>query len=153
MRIKLLIDTDIWLNLAKDYRMAPVLTAIGDLINSEIIELILPEIMLEEFARNRDRVVQDSRRSLSSYFRRVREAVTQFGEDDKKAETLSQLDEIDHKIAMTGEVSKRTLDAIGKIMTTSTPIATAWTTTSIPGRRLLLALFSDGRITPGSRWR
>jgi predicted nucleic acid-binding protein len=125
MRIKLLIDTDIWLNLAKDYRMAPVLTAIGDLINSEIIELILPEIMLEEFARNRDRVVQDSRRSLSSYFRRVREAVTQFGEDDKKAETLSQLDEIDHKIAMTGEVSKRTLDAIGKIMTTSTPIATS----------------------------
>ena len=44
--------------------------------------------------------------------------VARFGEEDKKAGTLSQLNEIDHKMAMTGEVSKRTLDTIAKIMTT-----------------------------------
>jgi hypothetical protein len=125
MTVKLLIDTDIWLNLAKDYRMAPVLTAIEDLINEKAIELIIPQIVLDEFARNRDRVVEDSKRSLASYFKRVREAVTQFGDDDKKAETLNQLNEIDHKIAMTGEVSKRTLETIEKVMATSTPIATS----------------------------
>lgn len=124
MTVKLLIDTDIWLNLAKDYRLAPVLTAIEDLINEKAIELIMPQLVLDEFTRNRDRVVEDSKRSLASYFKRVREAVTQFGDDDKKAETLNQLNEIDHKIAMTGEVSKRTLEAIQKVMATSTPIAT-----------------------------
>lgn len=97
MTIKLLIDTDIWLNLAKDYRMAPVLTAIAELINAKAIELIMPQIVLDEFARNRDRVVEDSKRSLASYFKRVREAVTQFGDDEKKAETLNQLNEIDQR--------------------------------------------------------
>ena len=67
MTIKLLIDTDIWLNLAKDYRMVPVLTAIQDLIDANTIELIMPQIILDEFARNRDRVVEDTKRSLASY--------------------------------------------------------------------------------------
>ena len=89
MTIKLLIDTDIWLNLAKDYRMEPVLTAIEELINAKAIELIMPQIVLDEFARNRDRVVEDGKRSLASYFKRVREAVTQFGDDEKKVETLT----------------------------------------------------------------
>ena len=126
MTVRLLIDTDIWLNLAKDYRMEPVLTAIEDLISSKAIELIMPQVVLDEFARNRDRVVEDSKRSLSSHFKRVREAVAQFTDDDeKKAETLDQLNEIDHKIAMTGELSKRTLATIEKLMATSTAIATS----------------------------
>ena len=66
MTVRLLIDTDIWLNLAKDYPMAPVLTAIEDLINAKAIELIMPQVVLDEFARNRDRLVEDSKRSLSS---------------------------------------------------------------------------------------
>jgi len=125
MTIKLLIDTDIWLNLAKDYRMAPVLTAIEELVTAEAIELIMPQIVLDEFARNRDRVVEDSKRSLASYFKRVREAVTQFGDDEKKAETLNQLNDIDHKIAMKGEVSKQTRETIEKVMATSMAIATS----------------------------
>jgi len=69
MTVKLLIDTDIWLNLAKDYRMAPVLTAIEDLINAKAIKLMMHQVVLDEFARNRDRVVEDSKRNLSSYFK------------------------------------------------------------------------------------
>jgi hypothetical protein len=125
MTFKLLIDTDIWLNLAKDYRMAPVLAAIEDLINAKAIELIMPQIVLDEFARNRDRVVEDSKRSLASNFKRVREAVVQFSGEEKKAETLNQLNEIDHKIAMKGEVSKRTLETIQKVMATTTAVSTS----------------------------
>jgi hypothetical protein len=125
MTAKLLIDTDIWLNLAKDYRLAPVLIAIQDLIAAGAIELIVPQVVLEEFARNRDRVVEDSKRSLATYFKRVREAVTQFGDDEKKAETLNQLNEIDHKMAMKGEVSKSTLESIEKIMAGGAVIATS----------------------------
>ena len=43
---KLLIDTNIWLNLAKDYRLAPVLTAIEDLARSKTLELIMPQVIL-----------------------------------------------------------------------------------------------------------
>ncbi|MCT7375897.1 hypothetical protein [Chelativorans salis] len=51
--------------------------------------------------------------------------MTQYGDDAKKAETLGQLDETDHKIAMTGEVSKRSLEAIEKVMATSPAITTS----------------------------
>jgi hypothetical protein len=114
---RLLIDTDIWLNLAKDYRLAPVLTVIEDLARGKVLELIVPQIVLDEFARNRDRVIEESKRSLASHFRLVREAVSQFGDDVNKAETLKQLNEIDHKIAMSGEVSRTTLARIEKLMT------------------------------------
>jgi hypothetical protein len=69
--------------------MERVLTPIEGIMKAKDIELILPQIVLDEFARNRDRVVEDSKRSLASYFKRVREAVTQFGDDEKKAETLT----------------------------------------------------------------
>ena len=34
------------------------------------VELILPQMVLNEFARNRDRVMASSRSSLSSHFKR-----------------------------------------------------------------------------------
>ena len=69
---RILIDTDVWLNLAKDYRKAPILTALDSLVRSGAIKLVMPEIVIDEFQRNRDRVVEHGRRSLSSHIRRVR---------------------------------------------------------------------------------
>ena len=112
MSDKLLVDTSVWLDLVKDYRLSAVLTAIEDLIAAGTIELIMPQIVLDEFARNRDRVVEQSRRSISSHIKRVREAVTEFGEEDRRAATLRELSEVEQKIAMKGEVSRRTLERI-----------------------------------------
>jgi hypothetical protein len=47
--------------------MAPVLTAIEELINAKAIELILPQIVLDEFARNRDRVDRRPSAGLFAY--------------------------------------------------------------------------------------
>ena len=120
---KLLIDTSVWLDLAKDYRMSAVLTAVEDLIDAGTIELIMPQIVMDEFARNRDKVVEQSRRSLSSHIKRVREAVAEFGEEKRRATTLRELDEVEHKIAMKGEVSRRTLERIESVMGSRPPIA------------------------------
>ena len=65
MANKILLDTDVWLDLAGDHRKAPVLTALDSLVRAGAVELILPEIVLAEFRRNRDSVVKRSRRSLS----------------------------------------------------------------------------------------
>ena len=123
MSDKLLIDTSVWLDLAKDYRLSAVLTALEDLINAGTVELIMPKIVLDEFARNRDRVVEQSRRSFSSHMKRVREAVAEFGEEERRATTLRELSEIEHKIAMKGEVSRRTLERIESVMASCPSIA------------------------------
>ncbi len=123
MSDKLLIDTSVWLDLAKDYRLSAVLTALEDLIDAGTVRLIMPDIVLDEFERNRDRVVEQSRRSFSSHIKRVREAVAEFGEEERRATTLRELNEIEHKIAMKGEASKRTLERIGSVMASCPSIA------------------------------
>ena len=123
MSSKLLIDTSVWLDLAKDYRLSAVLTAIEVLIESEMIELIMPRIVLDEFARNRDRVVEQSRRSISSHIKRVREAVVEFGEEEARAAMLRELSEVEHRMATKGEVSGETLGRIETLMTSFPAIA------------------------------
>ena len=59
MSDKLLIDTSVWLDLANDCRLAAVLKAVEDLIKAGTIELIMSQIVLDEFARSRDRLVEN----------------------------------------------------------------------------------------------
>ena len=123
MLTKILIDTDVWLDLASDYRLLPVLTALEVLTESDAVELIMPQVVLDEFARNRDRVVEQNRRSFASHIKRVREAVVEFGDEEKRDHTLEQLGAIEHKIAMKGEASRQTLERIRNAMISSAAIA------------------------------
>jgi hypothetical protein len=71
----LLIDTCVWLDLAKDPAATPVLAALEDMIRGGMIELIVPELVLAEFERNKARVIEDGRRGIQAHLRVVREAV------------------------------------------------------------------------------
>jgi len=85
---RILIDTCVWLDLAKDYQQQPILTALEELIRLGDIELVLPRTILDEFARNRERVVEESGRSLSGTLKRVKEAVEKFGDPRKSTGAL-----------------------------------------------------------------
>lgn len=123
MTLKLLIDTSVWLDLTKDPRHLPLLDALFAMTEAEEVELIVPQIVLDEFARNRDRVMASSKASLSGHFKRVREAVVQFApEGDERALLLSQLNEIDHRIATGGEAVNEAVDLIEKLFTTTAAV-------------------------------
>ena len=76
---------------------------------------VLPKQAVDEFARNKDRIIKDSSKSFSSTFKRVKEAVKQFGHGDGKAETLANLDDVDHRIMMLGEAVNESIQRIEKI--------------------------------------
>ncbi len=63
----------------------------------------MPSTVLDEFDRNKSRVIEAAQRSLQSHFRLVREAVNRFADDAYKAETLKALDEVDYKIGTKAE--------------------------------------------------
>lgn len=46
-----------------------------ELVRQRDVELILPRTVVDEFARNKARVVEESSRSLSGNFKRVKDAV------------------------------------------------------------------------------
>src|SRR5438093_10659629 len=94
----ILIDTCVWLDVAKDYQQQAILSALEELIRQGDIDLILPRTVVDEFARNRQRIIEESTRSLSSTLKRVKEAVEKFGDPRRKALVLDQLNEVDYRL-------------------------------------------------------
>ena len=101
--LRLLIDTCIWLEMAKDHRLKPLLTALENLVRDQEVSLIVPSLVIDEFARNKERVVRESGQSVSTLIKRAKKTVDQFGKNDVKGVTLAALADIDHRIATMGE--------------------------------------------------
>jgi hypothetical protein len=118
---KILIDTCVWLDLAKDYQQQVILAALEELIQQGDIGLILPRTIIEEFARNKLRVIEQSGRSISSTLKRVKEVVEKFGDPQQKNIVISQLNDVDHRLPMLGEAAVDMISRIEKLFT-STPI-------------------------------
>ena len=109
---KLLVDTCVWLDLAKDYKQQAILSALEELIREQTVGLILPRTVLDEFARNKARVIQESSRSISGTLKRVKEVVEKLGAPKQKKLILGQLNDLDHRLPSLGEAA---VEAIARI--------------------------------------
>lgn len=123
---RMLIDTCVWLDLAKDPKQVPVFGVVEELLRLGMVSLIVPRVVLDEFRRNRERIAKETAKSLSTHFRLVKEAVGKIGGDKKKMRVvLSHLDDVDHKIPIIGGEAVGTLDRIEKLLTASPIIETS----------------------------
>lgn len=118
---KLLIDTCVWLDIARDHRQAAVLDTIETLLRDGRLLLLLPRIVVSEFSRNKGRVVEESSRSLSSSLKRATEAVHRLGEGRGKRLALEHLHELDHRLPRLGEAAVEAVARI-KALFASVPI-------------------------------
>src|ERR1035441_9437709 len=117
---RMLLDTCVWLDLAKYHRQAPVLGVVEEMVKLGMLTLIVPRIVLEEFARNRERIAKESAMSLSSHFRLVKEAIGKIGGDKERVRlVLSHLGDVDHKIPIVGGTAVAALDRIEKLLMAS----------------------------------
>jgi PIN domain len=117
---KMLIDTCVWLDLAKDPRRVPVFGVIEEMVKLGMVTLIVPRVVLDEFRRNRERIAKESAKSLSAHFRLVKGAVGKIGGDKRRMRVvLSHLDDADHKIPIVGGAAADALDRIEKLLTAS----------------------------------
>src|SRR5688500_16600155 len=100
---KVLIDTSVWLDMAKDYRQGAVLEALETLVAGGRGALILPRVVVDEFARNKGRAASDSSRSLSSALKRAKDIVDTLGKGRGKRLALAHLNEIHFRLPRLGE--------------------------------------------------
>ena len=109
---RILIDTCVWLDLAKDYKQKALLEALEHLVREKEISLILPQIVAEEFARNKARIIEESTQSLSSTMKRVKDVVEKFGDPKQKNKVIEHLNEVDHRLPTLGE---NAIDSVTRI--------------------------------------
>jgi hypothetical protein len=122
---KLLIDTCIWLDTVKDYQRQPQLSALEELIRQKKVELILPKTIIDEFARNKARVIEESGKSLSGTLKRAKEAVEKFGDPKLKRKVLRELNDVDYRIPTLGSAATGTVERIERLFTATPVIPTS----------------------------
>jgi hypothetical protein len=112
----LLIDTSVWLDLAADQRQSPLLEVLIELLNESQATLILPQTVVDEFHKNRERVAKVSARSLASHLGQVRDAIKKLdGEKRQKERVLDFLADVDHRIPLLGGAAEATLQRIEQL--------------------------------------
>lgn len=120
---KMLIDTCIWLDMAREPKQAVTLGAVEEMVKRGMVSLIVPRIVLDEFRRNRQRIASEGARSLSTHFRLVKDAVGKIGGNRRRMRTvLAHLDDVNHKIPIIGGATAHTLDRIEKLLTASSVV-------------------------------
>jgi predicted nucleic acid-binding protein len=119
---KILIDTSVWVDLAKDYQQQALLGVLEELIRQKQVSLILPRTVLDEFARNKARIIEESKHSLSSTLKRVKDVVDKLGDPKQKRRVLEQLNDVDHRLPMLGESAVESVGRIEKLFKTAPPV-------------------------------
>ncbi len=110
--IHMLVDTCVWLDLAKQADGGKVVAILRELCDRGGIELLVPQVVVDEFERNRDRVQEAMTRSVSAKFREVRKAIDEHGRGEGRQKALDELDNITHQMPLVNELATQTFDAI-----------------------------------------
>jgi hypothetical protein len=117
---RILVDTSVWLDLAKDPRQVPVVGVVEEMVRQKLIERIVPRVVLDEFGLNRERIANESAKSVSTHIRVVKDAVGRVGGDKRRMRAvISHLDDVNHKIPIVGGAATAALDRIEKLLAAS----------------------------------
>lgn len=122
---KILIDTCVWLDLAKDYRQRVLLNTLEELVENGGASLIVPNVIVDEVSKNKARIIDESNRSLSSSLKRVKEAVDKYGDQQNKRAALQLLNDIDHRLPTLDEASAESIARVEALFKAATIIETS----------------------------
>ena len=147
IKFQILIDTCVWLDLAKDHRQVALLTALETLVETKTVELILPQTIVDEFDRNKSKIIDENRQSLAAILKRAREIVARFGDTKNAKKVLEELNNADHKLPSLRAAATESIDRIEKLFRAARKIATTDTVRARAAQRAIerRAPFHRGR--------
>ncbi|RRW64934.1 hypothetical protein EGJ53_14510 [Pseudomonas fluorescens] len=107
----LMIDTCVWLEVSSKKSEIPILGLIEYLVDREIITLLVPDLVKEEYERNKDRVANQTRQRLTQECKLVREIVEAFGGADK-LQAINTIDDVKHRLPILSEANYMTIHRV-----------------------------------------
>ncbi len=110
----IMLDTCVWLDISSQKAELPMLTAIEHLVQDGSIKILLPDLIRAEYERNKDRVIEATRKRLASEFRVIKGVVESFGGEGKET-ALKTLDDVNHRLPILSEVNQNTVNRVTKL--------------------------------------
>nr|AEM44322.1 hypothetical protein [uncultured bacterium] len=110
--LRLLIDTSVWLDLARRRDGQQTIVAIRTLEHQNELELLVPSLILDEFERNRPRAENAATQSVRERFRLIKQDVQEYGDE----ETRRWIAEMAHQIPYVAEGSLQNFSEIFELI-------------------------------------
>lgn len=119
----LLADTSVWLDLAKTINGQKLIVTVRVLAHERRLTLLVPQLVVEEFERNRERVEADMTRSVSGQLRRARDAIEQHGQGDGRQAALTELDNLAHRLPLINQMATRNFKDVRDLLANGRELA------------------------------
>jgi hypothetical protein len=115
--VAVMLDTCVWLDLAQPIN-EPLLAALEQIVHLNDIELLVPQIVRDEFARNKPRIIKESGRSVAGALKRASSAVSSYNNKRKRNTALDVLMDVEHALGHASDVTSGSLSRIEKLLAT-----------------------------------
>ncbi|MFT9073223.1 PIN domain-containing protein [Gluconobacter potus] len=109
-----MLDTCVWLDMSSQKAELPMLAAIERLVQDGRVKILLPTLIRTEYEKNKDKVIEATRKRLASEFRVVKGVVESFGGDGKEA-ALETLNDVNHRLPILSEAIESTVQRVIKL--------------------------------------
>jgi len=117
----IMIDTCVLLDISTRRNDLPVVSALEELTSSGMIRLVISDLVIAEFNRNKKDVADKTRKRLSHEFKQVRNAVSEFG-GKQKEQAIEVLNEVNSRLPLLSETNYATISRVEKLIETSLQI-------------------------------
>lgn len=97
--LRLLIDTSVWLNIAKRRDGQQIIVPLRVLLHQKKLEILVPALILDEFDRNRPRAEAATTQSVKERFRLLRQDLQDYGDDEAQKWIAEMVHQIPHASA------------------------------------------------------
>jgi predicted nucleic acid-binding protein len=116
MRWRILVDTSVWIDLTRDPQQGPLLDVFEHLVNGHTIELIVPDIVAEEFARNKERACQEHLKSSTTALRRARTILRKLPGRASQSKALDLIADTDHQLVLLSDAAAGTIARVEALL-------------------------------------
>lgn len=114
--LSLLIDTSTWLDLAKRRDGLRWIVALRAFEHQQRLKLLVPALVVDEFARNRSRIEDSMTASVSERFRLLRRDLDEYGDEQDMAVEL--INDLARHVPLIGAMTTRNFDEIAMLLKT-----------------------------------
>ncbi len=116
--LRLLVDTSVWLDLAKRRDGQRWIVPIRVLQSQRRLELLVPSLVIDEFERNRPRAEAAVTSSVLDRFRQLRQDLHEYGGDER----LQWLEEMSHQVPMISSATLQNFSEIVELLRTGSRV-------------------------------
>jgi len=113
--LHLLVDTSTWLDLSKRRDGQRWIVALRVLIHQREVELLVPEVVIEEFERNRERIESSMTASVAQRFKLIKQDLDDYGGADTQ-QALEVIADLARDVPLIGAMITRNFDDVLELL-------------------------------------